>query len=118
MARLVRNLARFVEEEAGDAPRLVDVGAGVARLIAIWAARRTLREETLAKLREAAGRLVADAPASVAFPLSVAAGSTAKARDAPEVPASEMARADAAATTQRPMAMYHSWGSRSRWCDH
>ena len=48
VARLVRNLARFVEEEAGDEPRLVDVGAGVARLIAIWAARRTLREETLA----------------------------------------------------------------------
>ena len=105
VARLVRNLARFVEEEAGDEPRLVDVGAGVARLIAIWAARRTLREETLAKLREAAGRLVADAPASVAVPLSVAAGSTAKERGAPEVPASETARANAAATTQRPMAM-------------
>ena len=28
VARLVRNLARFVEEEAGDEPRLVDVGAG------------------------------------------------------------------------------------------
>ena len=105
VARLVRNLAHFVEEEAGDAPRLVDVGAGVARLIAIWAARRALREETLAKLREAAGRLVADAPASVAVPLSVAAGSTAKERGAPEVPASETARANAAATTQRPMAM-------------
>ena len=99
VARLVRNLAHFVEEEAGDAPRLVDVGAGVARLIAIWAARRTLREETLAKLREAAGRLVADAPASVAVPLSVAAGSTAKERGAPEVPASETTRANAAATT-------------------
>lgn len=101
VARLVRNLARFLEDEAGDEPRLVDVGAGVARLIAIWAARRALSEETLAKLREAVGRLVA-APAPATVPLSVAAGSTAERLDAPKVPTT---RFDAAAARQRPTAI-------------